>query len=244
MTQVFRSGRFWLLTLAAVLVAGITFSMGQWQLRRAAQKEALQAAIKVQGSLPALDAQALAVMKNVADALHRKATLKGRWRPEYTVYLDNRPMSDKAGFFVVTPLKLEGSSQVILVQRGWVQRDFRSRTHLPDIATPAGLVAVPGRIAPPPYKLYEFKGMEGGRIRQNIDIAAFRAQTSLPLLDVSLLQTGDAGEGLLREWPAPNLGVDKHYGYAFQWFGLCSLVVFLYGWFQLILPLRAKSRIK
>ncbi|MCY7369684.1 MAG: hypothetical protein LH479_02135, partial [Polaromonas sp.] len=36
----------------------------------------------------------------------------------------------------------------------------------------------------------------------------------------------------LRDWPAPNVGVEKHYGYAFQWFGLCALTVVLYGWFQ------------
>ena len=29
-------------------------------------------------------------------------------------------------------------------------------------------------------------------------------------------------------------GVDKHYGYAFQWFGLSSLIALLYVWFQLV----------
>ncbi|HAL37577.1 MAG TPA: transmembrane cytochrome oxidase [Polaromonas sp.] len=242
MTSALHSPRRWLITLAAVLVAGTTFSLGQWQLRRAAQKEALQAAIESQGNLPIIDTRALAAVKNVTDVIHRQATLKGSWRAAYTVYLDNRPMNGKAGFVVVTPLLLEGGSQVILVQRGWVQRDFTDRTHLPDISTPMGLVTVRGRIAPPPSKLYEFKGMESGRIRQNIDIPAFTAQTGLPLLGVSLLQTGVASEGLLREWAAPNLGVETHYGYAFQWFGMCSLVVILYGWFQLILPLRNKLR--
>ena len=47
-------------------------------------------------------------------------------------------------------------------------------------------------------------------------------------------------EGLLRDWAAPNLGVDKHYGYAFQWFGLFVLVVGLYGWFQIVVPVRKK----
>ncbi|OGA97117.1 MAG: transmembrane cytochrome oxidase [Burkholderiales bacterium RIFCSPHIGHO2_12_FULL_61_11] len=241
MTAPLHSPRRWLITLAALLVAVTTFSLGQWQLRRAAQKEALQAAIGHQANLPVLDARELTAAKNLHNVMHRQATLKGRWRAEHTVFLDNRPMSGKTGFVVVTPLQLEGSSQVILVQRGWVQRDFLDRAHLPDIATPTGPVMVSGRIAPPPSKLYEFKGMDSGRIRQNIDIAAFAAQTGLPLLEGSLLQTGVADEGLLREWPAPNLGVDKHYGYAFQWFGLCFLMVILYGWFQLILPFRNKS---
>lgn len=244
MTATLHSPRRWLITLAAVLVAGTTFSLGQWQLRRAAQKEALQAAIESQGNLAVLDTRALTAAENLAGILHRQALLKGRWRAEHTVYLDNRPMSGKTGFVVVTPLLLEGSSKVILVQRGWVQRDFLDRTHLPDISTPLGLVTVRGRMAPPPSKLYEFRGVESGRIRQNIDVPAFTVETGLPLLELSLLQTGVAEDGLLREWAAPNLGVDKHYGYAFQWFGLCGLVLILYGWFQLILPFRNKSLTK
>ncbi|WP_411878579.1 SURF1 family protein [Polaromonas sp. YR568] len=239
MTKALHSPRFWLLTAAAVLVAGTTFSLGQWQLRRAAQKEALQAAVDSKGRLPALDAQSLLTAKNITDDIHRPAVLKGVWRPEHTLYLDNRPMSGKTGFVVLTPLVLEGTSQAIVVQRGWVPRNFADRTRLPEISTPAGVVTVEGRIAPPPSRLYEFKGVESGRIRQNLDLPAYRAQTGLPLLEVSLLQTGAAGEGLQREWAAPNLGVDKHYGYAFQWFGLCALVFILYGWFQLVLPFRA-----
>lgn len=240
MTPTLYGPRFWIVTAAALLVAAATFSLGQWQLSRAAQKEALQSAIQSQGSLAALDNPALLAMQNIADAVHRPATLSGVWQSGHTVFLDNRPMDGKTGFVVVTPLALAGSQQVILVQRGWVPRDFIDRTRLPDIATPPGLVTVSGRIAPPPSKLYEFKGAESGRIRQNMDLPAFAGEIALPLLPVSMLQTGAASEGLLRDWAAPNLGVEKHYGYAFQWFGLCALVVFLYFWFQIISPLRLK----
>jgi surfeit locus 1 family protein len=240
MTQTLRSPRFWLLTFAALVVAVTTFSLGQWQLRRADQKETLQVAIDAQKVLPALDSLALAATKNIADLLHRAVTVQGVWQPERTVYLDNRPMSGKTGFWVLTPLKLQDTSEVIMVQRGWVLRNFNDRALLPDVQTPAGVVTVTGRIAPPPSKLYEFKGEDTGRLRQNIDLKAYRVETGLPLLDVSLLQTGGPSEGLLREWAAPNLGVDKHYGYAFQWFGLCALVVGLYGWFQVIVPARKK----
>ncbi|WP_309678399.1 SURF1 family protein [Polaromonas sp.] len=242
MSASFRSRRFWLLTLATVLVAGATLSLGQWQLRRAAQKEALQAAIESQKSLPALDSRALAAIKNIADEMHRPAAVQGVWLAAQTVYLDNRAMNGKTGFWVLTPLALQDSSRVILVQRGWVARDFIDRSRLPEVATPAGLVTVQGRIAPPPSKLYEFKGPDTGRIRQNLDLAAFGAETGLPLFNGTLLQTGAPGDGLLRDWPAPNLGLDKHYGYAVQWFALCALVLGLYLWFQLILPLRGKGR--
>lgn len=242
MTSALHSRRFWLLTLAAMLVAGSTFSLGQWQLRRAAQKEAVQAAIQAKNTLSALDGRALAATEKIADEVYRRVAVQGVWQAAHTVYLDNRPMSGRTGFWVFTPLALQGTDQAILVQRGWVPRDFSDRARVPEVITPAGLVTVEGRIAPPPSKLYEFKHEEVGTIRQNLDLNAFRLETGLPLLQATLLQTGVPSEGLLREWAAPNLGVDTHYGYAFQWFGLCGLVVILYAWFQMILPFRASLR--
>jgi surfeit locus 1 family protein len=233
--------RFVVLTLATVLMVALTFSLGQWQLRRAAQKEALQAAIDAQKRLPALDGRALLATENIANLMHREAVLQGSWQAAHTVYLDNRPMDGKSGFWVVTPLLLADSHQAVLVQRGWVPRDFTDRTRLPQVSTPEGVVTVSGRMAPPPSKLYEFEGAAQGRIRQNLDLAAFSAETGLPLLPVSLLQTGAASEGLLRNWAAPNTGVDKHHGYAFQWFALCALLVGLYVWFQMLLPRRRSS---
>ena len=230
--------RIFVLTVATVLMVALTFSLGQWQMRRAAQKQALQAAIDEQKRLPALDARALSATENIASVVHREAVLQGVWQGEHTVFLDNRPMAGRSGFWVVTPLALAGSKSWILVQRGWVPRDFTDRTRLPAVETPAGVVTVTGRMAPPPSKLYEFEGTAQGRIRQNLELAAFSAEVGAPLLPVSLLQAGAASEGLLRDWPASNTGVDKHYGYAFQWFSLCALLVGLYVWFQLILPRR------
>ena len=238
MKDTLRSVRFWLLTLAALIVAASTFSLGQWQLRRADQKQTLQAAIEAKKVLPTLDNRALGAIKSVADQTHRTATIQGNWQTTHTVFLDNRPMSGRTGFWVLTPLILQDTGQVILVQRGWAPRNFNDRAVLPDVQTPSGVVTISGRIAPPPSKLYEFKGVDGGRLRQNVDLKAFRLETGLPLLEVSFLQTGDPSEGLLRNWAAPNLGVDKHYGYAFQWFGLFALVAGLYGWFQIFVPVR------
>ena len=230
--------RFWTVTVAAVAMAGVTLSLGQWQLSRADQKKTLQAVIEGKKVLPALDGRALAATENIATVMHRQARLQGVWQEAHTVYLDNRPMSGKSGFWVVTPLALEGSPRWLLVQRGWVPRDFNDRSRLPAVLTPQGLVTVSGRMAPPPSKLYEFEGVQTGRIRQNLDLAAFSAEVGQPLLPVSLVQTDAASEGLSRDWAAPNLGVDKHQGYAFQWFGLSALIVALYVWFQLILPRR------
>jgi cytochrome oxidase assembly protein ShyY1 len=264
-----RPGRFWLITIAAVLTVAATVSLGRWQLSRAAQKEALQADIDAQKLKPALTQAEFLALEKASDSLHRPVRLRGLWLPTQTVYLDNRQMHGTPGFYVLTPFALEGTEQAVMVQRGWIQRNFVDRTQLGAVETPAGIVEVTGLIEPPPSHLLELgtsaptpapaasapataasaptapaPAAEGySPIRQNLDLEAFRAETKLPLrTDVSLQQSGPASEGLQRDWPAPALGLERHYGYAFQWFGLSALVVILYVWFQFITPFRRSRR--
>jgi surfeit locus 1 family protein len=225
-----------LITIAAVVGLGVTGSLGQWQLGRAAEKLALQAAIDAQASKPALDALALEKSPDPQALVHQPALLRGTWDAAHTVYLDNRQMQGRVGFFVMTPLVLEGARTAIVVQRGWVARDFQNRSHLLNVQTPTGVVEVQGRIALPPSKLYAPGQELPGAIRQNLDLAAYKTETGLPLMAMTLQQTGAASEGLLRDWPVVNYGVDKHYGYAAQWFALAALIVGLYLWFVILRP--------
>lgn len=218
--------------------------LGRWQLGRAAEKQQLQARIEAQAALSVLDNAALFGLQDPAQqGLHRSVQLQGRWLAGQTVYLDNRQMNAKPGLLVLTPLMLQGpGSRAILVQRGWVARNFLDRSLIPTLVTPDGVVVVQGRMAPPPSKLYQMGPTDSGLIRQNLDLAAYRAETGLDLMAVSVLQTLGAGDGLLRDWPVANLGVDKHYGYAFQWFGLSGLIAVLYVWFQIVRKVKPTRR--
>lgn len=233
-----RSARFWVVTLATAAMVALTFSLGRWQLNRAEYKQRLAEQMQQRMREPALHNHDLLKAEDLALDLHRSVRLQGRWLAERTVYLDNRPMQGRPGFWVYTPLQLEGSPRVMLVQRGWIPRDFADRTRLAPVDTPAGPVGVSGRLALSPGKLYAFEGEDRGRIRQNLALADFRLETGLDLLGAMAIQTDPASEGLQRQWDAPDLGLDKHRGYAFQWFGLCALLVGLYAWFQWLAPAR------
>jgi surfeit locus 1 family protein len=233
-----RSARFWVVTLAALVAVGITLGLGAWQMDRAGQKLALQDAIRERTAMPPMPQNALLGAKPRQELLHRQVVLHGQWDARHTVFLDNRQMQGKPGFYVITPLKLEGTAAAVLVERGWVQRNFADRQKLPAIQTPEGRVELRGRIAPPPAKLYEFDGAQQGAIRQNLDLAQFRAETGLPLLDLAVRQTQGPPDGLLRDWPEAASGAEKNYGYAFQWWALSGLIAILYVWFQFIVPRR------
>ncbi len=234
-----------MLLIAALVAAAGTARLGLWQLDRAEQKLQIQARLDERRALPALQGDALpSVAADVPAAQDRAALLRGRWLADRTVYLDNRQIDGRPGFYPVTPLQLADGSAV-LVQRGWLPRDLQERTRIAPYTTPAGEVQVHGRIAPQVPRLYEFDAAASGPIRQNLDLDGFARETRLVLRPWVLIQDdspGAAPDGLLRQWPAPATGVAKHHGYAFQWFALSALVIGLYVWFQLIRPRRQQQR--
>ncbi len=228
--------RFWLVALAALIGAGVTLRLGFWQLSRAEQKQAVQANIEQRFTLPPLGPAELAAAATRADPelLYRRVLLQGHWLADHTVFLDNRQVAGKPGFYVLTPLQLLPSGLTVVIQRGWVQRNFIDRNALPRLDTPKGDVWVQGRIAPAPAKLYEFGNAQEGKIRQNLDLARFQAELGLPLAAFTVMQSDPQGDGLVRDWPAIDFGVDKNLGYAFQWFAFSALITCLYIWFQVV----------
>ena len=227
--------------LAALGMTLLTARLGVWQLDRAAEKQAMERTQAERAALPPLVGDELPRRAADVPALEQRlALLRGHWLPEATVALDNRPMAGRTGFYMVTPLRLADGSAV-LVQRGWLPRDLQDRTRLAPFDTPAGEVQVQGRIAPRVPRLYELGEASGGVVRQNLDIDAFALEQRLALRPWVLIQEAAAGtpaDGLQRDWPAVASGVDKHRGYAFQWFALSALTVGLFVWFQFIRPAR------
>lgn len=240
--------RAWVVLLAAIVTVGVTARLGVWQLDRAAQKVALQAARDARGRQPPLTTDQLAALVALADGdagpWYRKAVVTGHWMADETIYLENRTMNGRPGFFVLTPLLL-ADGRAVVVQRGWLPRDPRERTAIVPYRTATGRVQVAGRIAPTPSRLYELGAAAAGPIRQNLDLTEFARETRRALLPLVIVQEGagaDGDDGLARQWPEPASDVHKHYGYAFQWFGLSSLATLLYVWFQIIRPRRRARR--
>ncbi len=233
--------RFAVVLVAALLLTGLTARLGLWQLDRASQKQHLHDAQTAQRALPTLaEAQLARSAAQAIEQRHRLVELQGQWLVAHTVYLDNRLMNGRAGFYAVTPLRLADGS-VVLVQRGWLPRDQADRTRIVAATPPIATVRVLGRVAPALGRLYEFDAAPGGTIRQNLDIGAFARETGLALRPLAVVQEDSdppPQDGLLRQWPMPAADLQKHHGYAFQWFALSALTITLYVWFQVIRPRR------
>lgn len=238
------TGRGALVLVVTVLLAATTARLGLWQLDRAAQKQALEQQRQERAQLPPLTLPELSADAPAPAALwQRRAHLAGLWAADETVYLDNRVMQGRVGFYVLTPLLLD-DGRAVLVQRGWLPRDAGERTRIAPHRTLPGRVQVSGHIAPQPSRMVELGQAVPGPIRQNVDLGAYARETRRRLLPFVIVQDDAQGmaagqaDGLLRDWPPVTTGVHTNYGYALQWFGLCALLIGLYVWFRIIQPRR------
>jgi cytochrome oxidase assembly protein ShyY1 len=220
--------------IAMVVVVAIGISLGQWQLRRAAEKEAIEQRIAAQEKEPPLRLDGAGAGATTADAAaleFRQVVVRGEFLPGWTIYLDNRPYAGRPGFHVITPLKIAGSSRHIIVARGWIARDMAERSRIPEIPTPQGVVEVTGSVRLHAGRLLQLgqpAPLKPGAIVQNLDAAQLAQASGLEFEPFIVEQSGDSNDGLVRDWPRPSLGIDRHLGYAFQWFALAATAFLFY----------------
>lgn len=210
--------------VAAAIAVAIGLSLGQWQTRRAEQKLTIEAQLQQRQAAPAIHLDALPV--NPAELEYRRVRVKGEFLRDWPVYLDNRPHNGVAGFYLVMPFKIAASNLHILVARGWIPRNPADRTKLPNVFTPSGTIEIEGTARLSIGQVMQLGTVVAPRphaIVQNLDIAGFAASGKLDMQAIFLEQGSDTHDGLVRDWPRPSTGVEKHRGYAFQWYALAAM---------------------
>lgn len=243
------SRHWWLLLLAATCMTLLTVRLGFWQLGRAQQKEASYQLEMANAALPPLETKDFLPAPASPEAgLQRRVHATGQWLGQWTIYLENRSMQGKPGFWVFTPLQI-APGKALLMQRGWVARDLIYTSKLPAIETPLGTVEVQGRWIPAPSIMYELASPATNpsspqgftSLRQNINVKSLSDETGLDFL-ATVQQTGMPSEGLQRDWSSSLSGADKNRAYALQWFALATLCAGLFAWFQIIQKIRHDTR--
>lgn len=218
---------FWLPTVAALAVIALTVSAGIWQMHRAQYKRALQARYDAQAKAPTV-----VLPSDPFDTetyLYRHVRVTGRFDPAHEILLDNRILDGKPGYQVVTPLKLAQGAAYVLVDRGWVVRNL-DRTLLPEIRTPLGTVTIEGIAVPPSGKYLELSSNTvEGKVWENLHFKRMQALLPQRLQPLMVMQLNDNGDGLIRRWARPDVGIEMHLGYAFQWFALAGVTIVIYG---------------
>jgi len=229
-------------TLAALVLLGVAVailaSLGAWQLRRADERRAVQAAIQAGRSQ-----SPLALTPSIAPGeltAWRPAQASGQWLDQYSVLLDNRNQDGRPGYWLATPLLLDPASHgAVLVLRGWLPRAQPGQPAPALPAAPSGPDSVVGELAPRVPRLFElwsFGGAAQGQLPatlpvaggavpqvQNLELPAYARATGLALLPAVLMQTGGGADALVRDWPQPSVDYNQNQGYALQWFSFAAI---------------------
>jgi surfeit locus 1 family protein len=215
----------------AVLVVVMLF-LGFWQLRRLDDKRDYKALVEARQAMPPAEVTAVVPPDDAVDApgvdavLYRTVTATGVYEDDDTVVVENRTFNGASGAWVLTPLRLDGGSAV-LVNRGFVGFDREGAIVAPP--APTGEVAVQGLVFPSQTRgrFGPTDPVDGDlRVLARVDLDRLRAQVDYDLLPAYLqLVESDpaevaASDGVPALVPlgAPTPDEGPHLAYAVQWF--------------------------
>lgn len=221
-------------TLFAAVAVTVFVLAGNWQRDRLAQKEAQREQLASAAAAP--PATLPRDVPSWAAWRYRNVEVQGRYDAARQILLDNRVHGGRVGYHVVTPLHL-GDGRSVLVNRGFVAAG-RTRDVLPQVPPPEGQVVVRGRINLPPRFLELGQPAPQRVVWQNLDPERYARVTGLAVLPIVLEEVGGPADGLVRDWPRPEIAGDRHLVYMVQWYGFAALALGLWAWFTFRKPIR------
>lgn len=227
-------------TIATAVVLPILMALGFWQLDRAELKQqqldtytarSKQAAMKLEST------DNVATMK-IDDVLYSNIEAKGHYDIKRSFLIDNRVNKGKVGFYVITPLILGQTNNVVLVNRGWIKGN-RLRSELPTFDTTNAKISIKGLGYVPSKNFFAVDNVKIDPQRypaviQSIDFKAIQQALGKDVYPFVLRLDPNDKTGFVREWPVVTSSPEKSQSYAAQWFtmALVVLIIFLSSCFN------------
>ena len=212
-----------------LIVATIVFltSLGFWQLDRANEKRAIEASIqKANTGIVEL----ITDENRLLEKEYYQVRLKGQYQSNKQFIYDNQIVDQVSGYYVLTPFKLESQPSTIIINRGFIPWNG-DREKLADVSIKKTKSEIKVQISKP-IKRIELKSSEIGNnfptLIQAVDlvkmseIAGVNFSSMVGLLDAAM------DDGFVRKWEPYTGSIEKHIGYAVQWF-LMAIVLGIIG---------------
>ncbi len=222
----------WPATLALLVLVPLFASLGIWQLHRAAEKAALMELRLHMADEPIISGDGVGWARE--ENRYRRIELEGKLDVGHQFLLDNQILGQKPGYLVLTPLRIRGADQAILVNRGWIPLG-EDRKRLPDLAVSRAEVRITGIIDNFPRLGFKLKGAETPApgwpsVVIALDAARLSERLGYRLLPYQVLLAAEEADGYVREWKPTDLHPEKSQGYALQWFSFALVSITLYLW--------------
>ncbi len=213
----------WLVTISFVVVFS---KLGQWQLSRADEKNTRFEQLEQLSKEPAINIPGNKV--KLQDFQYRQVEVNGRYRPELTIFLDNKTYKGHAGYHVLTPLQIGNSQWHVMVNRGWVPMGY-DRSILPEVQTIPEDAVITGTVVSPEVRMLELsESVASEKVWDRFDLELFQEKAGINVQPVMVLQQDQVDDGLIRDWKMPDSGASKNIGYAIQWFSFAATTIIIF----------------
>jgi surfeit locus 1 family protein len=219
--------RFFLPSILITATFAFLVSLGFWQLDRADEKRGIEASIK-QANTGSVE-----LIMEEGDLLNKEyyeVRLQGKYLSDKQFIYDNQIVNQVSGYYVLTPYALDGQSKAILINRGFIPWNGR-RDKLADIFIEQDAREVKVQISKP-IKRMELKSTDSGIefpvLIQSIDLEEMSEIAGVDFSNVIGLLDDNSQDGFVRKWEPYTGSIEKHIGYAIQWF-LMALVLAIIG---------------
>lgn len=219
--------------IITVLLVGLCFALGIWQIQRLAWKEGLISELTQAQSQTRISAENLPDnLATLVESNFHSIALQGTFIHKQELHIVGRSINGEPGFSVYTPFRIADDGRMVLVNRGWVPQSKKSLSNRPEDAQFDGLTWVNGFISVP----------QGGSpflpdhdVKGNLwfwpDIARINAESGMNLPPFTIEAVNEnPTPGVL---PLPRSGYEvelrnDHFNYALMWFSLsiAGLIIF------------------
>ena len=227
----------WVGLVVYLILVTLLCSLGFWQLSRAEEKKQILVQQEQALDVASINLNQKAI-PSVEKVRYQKVSATGHYDNAHQFLLDNQIVDGKNGYFVMTPLFVDGQSRAVLVNRGWVALG-NDRNTLPQVDIQNLQAEITGRINQFPSVGIKLKGAEiptetWPSVVQVIDSQVLSAKLGAELVNYQIELDPSVAEGYKRQWKmnTPILP-EKHLAYAVQWFSLALTLTALFIWISI-----------
>ena len=218
--------RFFMQAFLIVATLALLISLGFWQLDRADEKRAIEDQI---ASANSGDVEIVASTEFLKEKEYYHVRLQGSYIDDKQFIYDNQIVDQISGYYVLTPLVLKGDSKAVLINRGFIPWNGR-RDKLADIDIAGKLTEVKVQISKPVKRMeLEASELTGDFpvLIQALDLDEMSAIASLDFASVIGLLSPESDNGFVRQWEPYTGSIERHIGYAIQWFLMALVLAFI-----------------
>ena len=217
------------ITIFFVIFAVVFFSLGIWQIERGQTKTQIMSEFENKLTKEP-------IYLNAESKKWDRVLVSGKWENKKQLLIDNVIHQGIAGYKVLTPLRIDETNELILVDRGWIKQN-KFRDQLPDIQIPDDFESVSGTLEQPELGLVlsnELISNNWPKISQTKNVEVISKAYTEEIFPMILLADPLLKNSLeyIKITPT-NMTPIKHYGYSSQWFLMFIVLCFMYIWYGL-----------